>query len=267
MALTYGPHNFYRTSSKYLDLDLGLHLEAVLGFDYCVPNKAFFKAKKLTTHFYKARLSSRALVEFSCLTNFHHVSGDMEMTCLPNGTWVGQEPKCEVDFLKDKLSLSLIIITVSFLLPMLWLGADFYFWIKKRTKIRKVSMMPWSDVRKLGKFDGRENRRPHRVMYPCDGTSVDRLRESMLLNPDVEEYFQNYTSSRNLLTAKRAGTVHKLDSHHQKYLLNLYGTLGRAVFKEFLKTKPPRDNHSDVTGEVTNVDGAVVTKDRKVSMN
>ena len=50
-------------------------------------------------------------------------------------------------------------------------------------------------------------------------------------------------------------------------LLNLYGTLGRAVFKEFLKTKPPRDNHSDVTGEVTNVDGAVVTKDRKVSMN
>lgn len=262
MALNVSPMsmNIYSYTStpesfELLHLDFPFHIFS----NFCEPDENYFDVKKLSTHYYTVAMPSRTVLQFSCLTNFHRVSGDMEMTCLPNGTWVGSEPKCAVDFLKDKFSLSLIIITWSFILPVIWLGLDFYFWTKKRRYLRRVHGTLLTDMHRLGVDTGHP--KPHRVQafYHNDGTSVDsyasviRLRNRELGGHlrkdyyDVEEYFG---ALHGIPIALKHSSYHRRKTKSdlglktlpsRKNLLNIYGTLGRAVFQDLIR--PPKMPH------------------------
>lgn len=98
--------------------------------------------------FYHVVFANNSTIQFSCLTNYHVVSGNLRWNCLSNGSWSGTEPMCEVDFMKDKLTLSVIICVISFILPMAWLGTDFYKFVKKRQRVRNTKFCPMTEMRK-----------------------------------------------------------------------------------------------------------------------
>ncbi|GFS00851.1 hypothetical protein ElyMa_001081600 [Elysia marginata] len=51
-------------------------------------------------NFYHVEYFNNSTILFSCLTNYHLVSGNLRWDCLRNESWSGTEPLCEVDYLK-----------------------------------------------------------------------------------------------------------------------------------------------------------------------
>ncbi|KAK3791707.1 hypothetical protein RRG08_012619 [Elysia crispata] len=147
-------------------------------------------------NFYQVDHADQQVIQFSCLTNFHLVAGDLRWTCQHNGTWTGTEPLCAVDFLKDKWTLSGFIITVSLFLPMLWLGTDFYRFVKKRTRVRNTRYRygPICDIRKNEMLLGENHRIFRKVSTTYRASSIAYAMEMDYMRSghcsDVEEFFK-----------------------------------------------------------------------------
>ncbi|KAK3787223.1 hypothetical protein RRG08_048862 [Elysia crispata] len=161
-------------------------------------------------NFYRVDHADQQVIQFSCLTNFHLVAGDLRWTCQHNGTWSGTEPLCAVDFLKDKWTLSGFIITVSFFLPMLWLGTDFYRFVQKRTRVRKTRYRfgPICDIRKNEMLLGENHRIFRKVSTTYRASSIAYAMEMDYMRSahcsDIEEFFKKlnvnfFGQNRNLL--------------------------------------------------------------------
>ncbi|GFR90584.1 hypothetical protein ElyMa_002571400 [Elysia marginata] len=59
-----------------------------------------------------------------------------------NNTFVGVEPRCEVDYFMEKKRLSAFIGLISFIVPALWLFVDFGNFMRLRRQRRWVSYKP-----------------------------------------------------------------------------------------------------------------------------
>ncbi|RUS74480.1 hypothetical protein EGW08_017755, partial [Elysia chlorotica] len=151
------------------------------------------KRKYHTENFYMVDYADKTTIQFSCLTNFHLVSGDLRWTCLENGKWSGSEPLCAVDYLKDKWTLSGIIVLVSFFIPMLWLCTDFYCFVKKRTRVRntRYTIGPLSDMRKNEKLLGQIHATKRIMSYNFETGSISWTMLSSTEDDQAEQRQHN----------------------------------------------------------------------------
>lgn len=92
---------------------------------------------KATMH-YTTDYYDNTTIKFSCIYNFHQVSGNMSMTCLGNGSWEGKPPYCDVDYFMEKKRLSMIIVGISLLIPCVLLAWDFHRYLRKRHSRRQL---------------------------------------------------------------------------------------------------------------------------------
>ncbi|GFR90620.1 hypothetical protein ElyMa_002572300 [Elysia marginata] len=118
-----------------------------VGEDYVKTHKYLYR------NFYSISYYDNSTVEFSCMYNYHRVSGDMVVTCLPNGTWYGTPPRCEVDYYKEKIRLSAIIFGVSLVIPCILLFLDFVHFVHKRHSRRSIFVkltVPGTSTRIIG---------------------------------------------------------------------------------------------------------------------
>ncbi|XP_055860879.1 uncharacterized protein LOC106058378 isoform X2 [Biomphalaria glabrata] len=100
---------------------------------FACPREIF---KNRLTKFYTIKTQNETHVQFDCLLNFHLKSGSYLSRCV-NGTWSGEEPICEVDYYKDRIRLSSMIIILCLFVSLLFLGSDFCMFMKKRLEIRQ----------------------------------------------------------------------------------------------------------------------------------
>ncbi|GFN79243.1 hypothetical protein PoB_000574900 [Plakobranchus ocellatus] len=137
----------------------------------------FLQPDKLWRHFYTVDVYNSRAVKFSCLHNYHLSSGDLTLTCLPNGSWSGMEPVCEVDYYKEKLRLSSAIILGSLLVPIFLLGLDFARFLRERAK--SYSQKDIDDKQTITKADLKSVFGCRRCRYLGFGASFNQLQAGL----------------------------------------------------------------------------------------
>ncbi|KAK3791708.1 hypothetical protein RRG08_012619 [Elysia crispata] len=194
-------------------------------------------------NFYQVDHADQQVIQFSCLTNFHLVAGDLRWTCQHNGTWTGTEPLCAVDFLKDKWTLSGFIITVSLFLPMLWLGTDFYRFVKKRTRVRNTRYRygPICDIRKNEMLLGENHRIFRKVSTTYRASSIAYAMEMDYMRSghcsDVEEFFKvSRSRSKTSIPSPSPG----VNQETQRKFYQPVWPVGRALLEKEMKR--PREH-------------------------
>ncbi|KAK3741933.1 hypothetical protein RRG08_024682 [Elysia crispata] len=111
---------------------------SVVARPMCEPDAEQISSSQVFKNYFFVTYYDNFTMRYSCLTNYHLASGNLVRDCLPNGTWSGMAPKCEVDYYMEKSRLSLIIITVSLLVPCVLLFLDFMNFVRKRRVRRNI---------------------------------------------------------------------------------------------------------------------------------
>ncbi|XP_055865166.1 uncharacterized protein LOC106076581 [Biomphalaria glabrata] len=76
--------------------------------------------------FYTYDCVDKNTIEFSCLNNFHYVSGNVTSSCI-NNTWTSEEAiVCEVDYLMQSSILAPLIAGSTIFLCFIFLFIDLY---------------------------------------------------------------------------------------------------------------------------------------------
>ncbi|XP_059140407.1 uncharacterized protein LOC131928400 [Physella acuta] len=87
-------------------------------------------------NYYEILVINETSVEMRCLKNYHHVTGSRFTSCMENGSWSGMEMICEVDYFKERHRLSIFIVFLSLMSSFVFLGSDFFFFMKKKLELK-----------------------------------------------------------------------------------------------------------------------------------